>query len=242
MSKTINKEKPWSILDDKLLLKLHDGGKSNAFIAEQLDRSEKNVSDRIKAIFENMDHSLSDESNFPWSNENDKRLLYLYERKISIGEISKDLMRSELDIIKRLLEKKFADGDSEFETLSNTEQKELIRLYREGSEIQYLAEYFKKSEKTILTIIYQIFTGNVVSNTDLWTKEEEKEMFTLFFSGFKLNEISKSLKKPKNNILRHMRELCEEMQAKFSYDDKKILELTGFDLSRGRKAHRNADE
>lgn len=223
----LNRMRPWTDEEDKLLTELYRNGMSIEQLAEKLIRKTRGIKERLSAL-EVLNPPREKVKGFErageqWLEEEDKQLISYIKRGVPVEIIAQEMRRSDYGIICRIEKlgykvtryerkqeqhKKEEVPDIRARPWNKYEDERIIHFYKTGMSFEQLAQKFNRHPKGIenrLGILGflnapRIKKPGLERAGEPWTEEENEAFFAMAKRGLDAEQIAKQLRRTASAI------------------------------------------
>lgn len=224
----LNKTRPWTDAEDKLLVELYRNGMTMEQLADKLIRKPRGIKDRLSAldVLKPPKEKIKgfERAGEQWLEDEDKQLISFIKHGVPVEIIAKEMRRSDYGIVCRM--EKLGFEVTRFEHMKNQleidedsidiqarpwnkrDDERLIHFYKAGMSFEQLAQKFFRHPKEIenrLGILGflnapRIKTPGLERAGEPWTDEENEMFLSMAKQGISAAEIAKQLRRTETAI------------------------------------------
>lgn len=224
----LNKTRPWTDAEDKLLVELYRNGMTMEQLADKLIRKPRGIKDRLSAldVLKPPREKVKgfERAGEQWLENEDEQLIALIKHGVPVEIIAKEMHRSDYGIVCRM--EKLGFEVTRFEHMKNQletdedsidiqarpwnkrDDERLIHFYKTGMSFEQLAQKFFRHPKGIknrLGILGflnapRIKTPGLERAGEPWTDEENEMFLSMAKQGISAAEIAKQLRRTETAI------------------------------------------
>lgn len=224
----LNKTRPWTDAEDKLLVELYRNGMTMEQLADKLIRKPRGIKDRLSAldVLEPPREKIKgfERAGEQWLEDEDKQLISFIKHGVPVEIIAKEMRRSDYGIVCRM-EKlgfevtRFEHTENRLETEEDSidiqarpwnkrDDERLIHFYKTGMSFEQLAQKFFRHPKGIenrlgilgFLNVPRIKTPGLERAGEPWTDEENEMFLSMAKQGISAAEIAKQLRRTETAI------------------------------------------
>lgn len=224
----LNKMRPWTDEEDKLLVELYRCGMSIEQLADKLIRKPRGIKDRLSTlnVLNPPREKLKgfERAGEQWLEDEDEQLIAFIKHGVPVEIIAKEMRRSDYGIIcrmeklgfevtrfehmKKQLETEEVSMDIQARPWNKRDDERLIHFYKTGMDFEQLAQKFNRHPKGIenrLGILGflnapRIKTPGLERAGEPWTEEENEMFLNMAKQGIPVAKIAKQLKRTETAI------------------------------------------
>ena len=224
----LNKTRPWTDAEDKLLVELYRNGMTMEQLADKLIRKPRGIKDRLSAsdVLKPPNEKIKgfERAGEQWLEDEDKQLISFIKHGVPVEIIAKEMRRSDYGIVCRM--KKLGFEVTRFEHMKNQletdedsidiqarpwnkrDDERLIHFYKTGMSFEQLAQKFFRHPKGIenrLGILGflnapRIKTPGLERAGEPWTDEENEMFLSMAKQGIPAAKIATQLRRTETAI------------------------------------------
>ena len=224
----LNKTRPWTDDEDKLLVELYRNGMTIEQLADKLIRKTRGIKDRLSAL-DVLNPPREKIKGFErageqWLEDEDEQLITFVKHGVPVEIIAKEMRRSDYGIVcrmeklgfevtrfehmKKQLETEKDSTDIQARPWNKCDDERLIHFYKTGMSFEQLAQKFYRHPKGIenrLGILGfldapRIKTPGLERAGEPWTEEENNMFMDMAKKGESAEKIAKALRRTESAI------------------------------------------
>lgn len=224
----LNKTRPWTDAEDKLLVELYRNGMTIEQLADKLIRKQRGIKDRLSAldVLNPPKEKIKgfERAGEQWLEDEDEQLITLIKHGVPVEIIAKEMRRSDYGIVcrmeklgfevtrfehvKKQLKTEVVSTDIQARSWNKRDDERLIHFYKTGMSFEQLAQKFYRHPKGIenrLGILGfldapRIKTPGLERAGEPWTDEENELFLNMAKQGVHAAKIARQLRRTETAI------------------------------------------